>query len=192
MKGIVFNLLEELVRRDFGEDTWDDLLDAAQVDGAYTSLGSYPDTDLQRLVTVASQRLRLSPETIVRWLGRESIPVLAARYPGFFRPHTETSSFLLSLNDIIHPEVRKLYPGADVPVFDFDLSHAPEIRMRYDSHRRMCSFAEGLIEGSAHYFREQVEMHQASCMHRGDTSCHFHIRFSPGVRAPASAGAGPE
>lgn len=188
MKGIVFNLLEELVRRDFGEDTWDDLLDAAQVDGAYTSLGSYPDTDLQRLVAAASQSLNLPPEAIVRWLGRESIPVLAARYPGFFRPHTETSSFLLSLNDIIHPEVRKLYPGADVPVFDFDLSHLPEIRMSYNSRRRMCSFAEGLIEGSAQHFGERVELHQATCMHQGDASCLFHIRFS--ATLPAAAGVG--
>ncbi|MBN3851729.1 heme NO-binding protein, partial [Paraburkholderia sp. Ac-20342] len=37
MKGIVFNLLEELVRREHGEDAWDDLLDAAHVQGAYTS-----------------------------------------------------------------------------------------------------------------------------------------------------------
>ena len=43
MKGVVFNLLEQLVARDFGEDTWDALLDASGLEGAYTSLGSYPD-----------------------------------------------------------------------------------------------------------------------------------------------------
>ena len=30
MKGIVFNLLEAVVRRDYGEDAWDDLLDDEQ------------------------------------------------------------------------------------------------------------------------------------------------------------------
>ena len=30
MKGIVFNLLEEVVRREYGEDTWDSLLEAAK------------------------------------------------------------------------------------------------------------------------------------------------------------------
>ena len=33
MKGIVVNLLERLVARDFGEDTWDELLDASGLDG---------------------------------------------------------------------------------------------------------------------------------------------------------------
>ena len=41
MKGIVFNLLEEIVRETYGEDTWDDLLDSADLDGAYTSLRIY-------------------------------------------------------------------------------------------------------------------------------------------------------
>jgi len=33
MKGIIFNLLEEVVRKDYGDETWEDLLEAAQVDG---------------------------------------------------------------------------------------------------------------------------------------------------------------
>ena len=46
MKGIIFNLLEEVVTQAHGEEVWDQLLDAAQVDGAFTSLGNYPDEDL--------------------------------------------------------------------------------------------------------------------------------------------------
>ena len=38
MKGIVFNLLEEVVTEAYGADAWDSLLDAAGLDGAYTSL----------------------------------------------------------------------------------------------------------------------------------------------------------
>ena len=50
MKGIIFNLLEEVVIRDHGADTWDELLNATSLDGAYTSLGSYPDEHIQVLV----------------------------------------------------------------------------------------------------------------------------------------------
>ena len=53
MKGVVFNLLEEVVSSEFGEDTWDGLIDAAEVEGAYTSLGSYDDGDLGSLVGAA-------------------------------------------------------------------------------------------------------------------------------------------
>ena len=53
------------------------------------------------------------------------MPLFAVRYPQFFEPHDCTRSFVLTLNDIIHPEVRKLYPGADVPEFDFGIRDEP-------------------------------------------------------------------
>lgn len=177
MKGIVFNLLEQVVSRHYGDDTWDELLSAAGVDGAYTSLGSYPDGDLVELVGAASRALELPPQVVIRWFGREALPALAAAYPRFFTDHTDTRSFLLTLNDIIHPEVRKLYPGADVPDFDFDAPSAGMLRMRYGSGRKLCAFAEGLIEGAATHFGERVSIVQPSCMVRGDEHCDLEIRF---------------
>ena len=46
MKGVVFNAAQEAVIELFDEDTWDDFLDAAGVDGVYSSVGSYPDEEL--------------------------------------------------------------------------------------------------------------------------------------------------
>ena len=177
MKGIVFNLLEQVVSRDYGEETWDDLLCAAGLVGAYTSLGSYPDQDLGTLVGAASRSLGLPADDVVRWFGREALPALAEAYPAFFSPHADTRSFLLTLNDIIHPEVRKLYPGADVPEFDLEARPDGSLRMGYRSHRRMCAFAEGLIEGAAAHFGQHVAISQPRCMLRGDEACDLEIRF---------------
>ena len=55
MKGIIFNLLEDVVIHDHGQDTWDELLNATSLDGAYTSLGSYPDAHIQALVGAAAR-----------------------------------------------------------------------------------------------------------------------------------------
>ena len=180
MKGVVFNLLEEIVSRDYGEDAWDDLLDAAGVDGAYTSLGGYPDEDLSALVAAASKALEMPPEEVVRWFGRNALPLLATNYPQFFDPHDSSRPFVLTLNDIIHPEVRKLYPGADVPVFDFDTSSDEILVMGYTSPRRLCAFAEGLIEGAAEHYRESVSIEQPECMGRGDPKCVLEITFRSG------------
>jgi Haem-NO-binding len=179
LKGVVFNLLEQLVARDYGEDTWDDLLDEAGLDGAYTSLGSYDDADLFRLVGAASTALDISPDDLVRWFGRNALPLFADSYPQFFTPHTSARTFVLTLNDIIHPEVRKLYPGADVPEFDFepDPDQQGPLRMGYRSHRQMCSFAEGLLEGAAQHYGEQAHIRQPTCMKRGDESCLLEISF---------------
>ncbi len=171
MKGIVFNLLQETVSREFGEETWDTLLDAAQLDGAYTALGTYDDAEAFKLVGVASSALDLPPDAILRWFGKSAIPLLEKTYPQFFMEHATTRSFLLTLNDIIHPEVRKLYPGADVPEFDFDESSADALGISYRSVRKMCSFAEGLIDGAASHFGESVRIEQPECMLRGDERC---------------------
>jgi hypothetical protein len=178
MKGVVFNLLEEIVSREYGEDTWDELLEAAELEGAYTSLGGYPDSELMRLVGVAAATIDAPPDTVVRWFGRNALPLLARSYPAFFTPHASTRPFVLTLNDIIHPEVRKLYPGADVPVFDYDVSSDDVLVLGYQSPRKLCAFAEGLIEGAADHYGEVAEIAQPICMNRGDEKCRLHISFS--------------
>jgi hypothetical protein len=178
MKGIVFNLLEEVVRSQLGERAWDDLLDASGSDGIYTSLGNYPDEQLFALVATASRVLEKPADEIVRWFARHAMPLLASKYPQFFEPHTTTRPFLLTLNEIIHPEVRKLYPGADVPEFDFDTSDEQVLVMGYRSPRKLCAFAEGLIEGAAAHYGEQVQIRQSQCMLRGDGKCLLHVRLS--------------
>ena len=177
MKGIVFTLLAQAVAEEYGEDAWDDMLDGAGLDGVYTSLGDYPDEDLGKLVEQASASVALPAQDVVRWFGRSALPRLAVAYPGFFARHADTRSFLYTLNDIIHPEVRKLYPGADVPWFDFDETPDGGLVMGYASGRRLCAFAEGLIEGAAAHFEEPVSISQPACMLRGDPSCELVIHL---------------
>lgn len=178
MKGIVFNLLEEVVSGEHGDETWDELLVAAGVDGAYTSLGSYPDEDLLKLVGAASTALGTTPDDVVRWFGRSAMPLFAGRYPQLFSEHADTRSFVLTLNAIIHPEVRKLYPGAIVPEFGFDTSDPELLGMDYYSPRKLCAFAEGLLLGAGDHYREAVAITQSECMKRGDRQCHLEITFS--------------
>ena len=177
MKGVVFNLLEQLVARDYGEGTWDALLEASDLEGAYTSLGSYPDEDLMKLVDAAAEELDMSPDEVVRWLGRNALPLFATRYPQLFEPHDSSQSFVLTLNEIIHPEVRKLYPGADVPVFDFSTRDGVLV-MGYRSPRKLCAFAEGLLHGAADHYGERLTIEQPQCMNRGDDRCVLEIAFA--------------
>jgi hypothetical protein len=50
-----------------------------------------------------------------RRLGEGANPLLVERYPTFFAPHPSTRSFLLTPNDIIHAEVRKLQKRVEGP-----------------------------------------------------------------------------
>lgn len=170
MKGVIFNILEEVIAEQFGGTIWDDLLDATELDGAYTSLGSYPDEEIVALVGAAAVKLGKSPQDVLRWFGRTAIPLLAERYPNFFEEPRTTRNFLLSVNSIIHPEVRKLYSGAGCPHFQFQ-ERSGALIIGYDSPRRMCHLAEGFVAGAADHYGDVVTVSQARCMHNGATSC---------------------
>lgn len=178
MKGIVFNLLEEVVTREHGEEVWDALLVDAGVPGVYTSLGSYPDVDLFAIVGAASARRGVDADTMLRWFGLQALPLLARKYPEFFAAHSSTRPFLLTLNHVIHPEVRKLDAAADVPVFDFELIGDHGLRMGYASPRRLCSLAEGLIESAAIHFGETAHIEQTACMKDGAAKCQLVVAVS--------------
>lgn len=177
MKGIVFNLLQEVVSEEYSPDTWDDLLDDAGDPGAYTAVGSYHDAAFLRLVAAGSARLGLDEDDLVRWFGRQAVPLFQQRFPELFTPHTSARSLVLTLNDVIHPEVRKLFPGADVPQFDFATPDERSVTIGYTSPRKLCAFAEGLLEGTAAFYGEEVVHRQTRCMKRGDPKCVIECRF---------------
>ena len=190
MKGIIFNLLEEVVTTEFGEATWDQLLDNAGLDGAYTSLGSYDDAEVVALVDVAAATLKIAPHEVLRWFGLRAMPLLATRYPGFFGTHASARSFLLTLNNIIHPEVRKLYPGATPPVFDFDNAPDGALVIGYNSSRRLCALAEGFMQGAAEFYQERADIQQSQCMHDGAAKCVFKVKFHRDTDTDPSTAAG--
>ena len=177
MKGIIFNLLEEIIVRHYGDETWDHLLVTSGLDGAYTSLGSYPDEHIAKLVAEIGKDFGLTAFEVLRWFGNQAMPLLFDRYPVFFQSQTCTRSFLLSVNHIIHPEVRKIYAGAQVPTFEFSDEANGGLLMGYSSPRRLCALAQGFAEGAASHYRETVDFQHLKCMHRGDESCLCSISF---------------
>ena len=178
MKGVVFNLLEEVVRKEFGEAEWLRVRQDSDVDASFDSLTTYPDAVLRKLVAAVAKRAQKTPGEALQWFGRYSMPLLATRYAALFDSQNSTRSFILTLNDIIHPEVRRQFPGADVPIFDFDTSAPDALTVGYQSPRKLCALAHGFIEGAADHYGETVEVEQVTCMHRGDAKCVFQLTFS--------------
>ena len=177
MKGIIFNLAEEVVSREHGDEMWDGILEDANVSGTYTSLGSYPDGEMFAIIAAAAERLDTDPQTMLRHLAEGAMPLLAERYPHFFAAHRDACSFVLTLNDIIHPEVRKLYPGAEVPTFTYEQHDSRTVTMGYASPRRLCILAEGFIRGAARHYGQDVKVGQSTCMLLGDDTCVLECEF---------------
>lgn len=178
MKGVIFNIVEQAIVAEHGDDVWDALLEDAGVDGSYTALGDYPDDELLRLVAAGSTALGVPERELIRRLGRTSLHALSERYPHFLTPHTDALSFVLTLNDVIHPEVRKLHRTATPPWFDFELTAQGGLRVGYHSTRRLCDLAEGMLVGAADHYGETVTIRHESCLRDGDDTCVLHCDFS--------------
>ena len=178
MKGVIFNLLQEAVEEEFEAEVWDHLIEQSGASGIYTSLGSYPDDEIFALVASAAKLTDQEPGAILRWFGQAAIPSLKRRYPEFFIPHTTARDFVLSVNEIIHPEVRKLYAGAGCPNFHFDKDDRGRLILGYRSPRRLCQLAHGFIEGASTHYRQQATVEHLSCMNEGDPLCRLAVDWA--------------
>jgi|CXWL01.1.fsa_nt_gi predicted hydrocarbon binding protein len=177
MKGMVFNLLESAVTDEYSAEVWDDAIEAAGVVGVYSSLGTYPFSEMGALVAALSKRTGIPVPDLFRWFGERALAKLAEQLPDLFARYAGTREFVLHLNDVIHPEVRKLLPGAAVPEFDYSTIEPDHVVMRYSSSRALCTFAEGLIVGTTRHYGDTVTIRRPTCTHRGDTECTFDLHF---------------
>ncbi len=179
MKGIIFNLLEEVVTGAHGEHAWADMIEVSGVSGVYTSLGSYPDAEVLALVDTAATLLGQSHADVLRGFGRSAMPLLAARYAHMFTPHRDARSFVGSVNTIIHPEVRKLYSGAACPHFHVTDHEDGALIIGYQSPRHLCALAEGFVLGASDQFGESVTVDHLTCMMDGQPLCRLAVRWLP-------------
>ena len=183
MKGVIFNVLEEFITENFGEDTLDEILDLCPVHSGppWVGPGTYPDTDLIALAGQAAETLGLPLDDALVAFGQFLFGRLAARYPVFLQGHTDTKTFLMTIHDVIHVEVRKLYPEAVTPTFTFEDPGAGELLMHYASARNLPGVAHGLILGAADHFGEETDVVRSP----GDGEGHwtFHVELRPATVA---------
>lgn len=175
MKGIVFNILNDMVEEKFGLAAWDGLLESTGSDGIFIAPETYPDEELIALVTAAETATGIPLQDLVFSFGEYMVPKFFDNYPIFFDAHTELIPFLLTVDQVIHVEVRKLYPEAGLPEFKYESAQSDRLTMIYQSPRKLCQLAEGLISGSAKHFDQDYELQHATCMHNGADHCELDL-----------------
>lgn len=173
MKGVVLQLLGRCARDSFGEDAWLQALAAAGAAEPFDAQRTYPDVEFNTVVAALAAARKITSDDAQRWFGEAAIAHFHAMAPTLFDRHQDSWSFLLTLNDIIHPQVRRDFPGANAPDFGFDANADGELILTYHSARRMCAFAEGLILASMRHFGDPPALRHVRCMHRGDPHCEF-------------------
>jgi predicted hydrocarbon binding protein len=180
MKGIIFNLLENLIVDKFGDEILEEIYAAAHfsVDAPpFVGPETYPDSDLFAMVTLLSKKTNLPVDDLVYEFGKYMFPVLADTYPVFLDNVNSPLEFLKSVNDIIHVEVKKLFEGANAPIIKVEDVNHKQAKLRYSSERKLCKLVEGLLDGVADYFGQKISYSHQQCMRDGARECILHIQF---------------
>lgn len=180
MQGMVFTALSEMVVDSFGMSCWNSVLQKANLssEGVFTSAQQYPDGELLTLVSILSTDLKIPIPDLVRSFGVYLFPVLYARRPRQLDQVKSVIEFLTFVEDTIHYEVKRLYPDTYLPTFEHQLLPDGRLKLVYRSKRKMCTLAEGLIEGAAAQFNQQVQIEHPVCMHAGSEHCEFFVRVN--------------
>jgi predicted hydrocarbon binding protein len=175
MKGIVMNLLGEMVEQQFGMAEWNNVLQDAGLSGAYTSSALYDDCELDTLVSVISKRHQVPAEDLVFAFGRSMFPAFHHRYPELINQFENFMSLLESIDSVIHVEVNKLHPGAITPIFRHTRLNDQQLILEYFSTRKLCRLAEGLIDAAAEHFGQPYDLVHSPCAQHGGDHCGFLI-----------------
>lgn len=181
MQGLIFNLLGERVSEAWGEAYWTDLI--AETPGmdnpVFVGPKNYPDEGFTSLVTRVSTDRGMPMDELLVDFGRWCFPRLAATHPVFLEGYGRAQDFLLTVEDVVHTEVRKLYDDAYLPRIRFERPTSSTLVAIYHSKRKLCWLAEGLIRGVGDFFGEEVSTAQEACMHEGAPECRIRVDFEP-------------
>ncbi len=160
MKGVVFTEFLEMVEQRFSADMVDDVLDDAQLPhgGVYTAVGTYPHGEIVAMVVALSQRSGVAVPDLIRAFGEHLFSRFVQAYPGFFVGVKDSFGFLSGIEDIIHAEVLKLYPDAELPRFIVEYHDSDRLVLLYQSPRHFEDLAEGLMHGCIAHFKESIQV----------------------------------
>ena len=185
MKGVVFNLVESFICDGWGEDKYEEILSLCplKTKEPFVGPGTYPDSDLMLMVTKAAEILGVEVEDAVRAFGHYCFPKLSAKLPELVARHDHPFDFLMSVEDAIHVEVRKLMPNALTPSFRYRREDETHMVLEYRSPRKLCAFLEGLLDGVAEHFKVEIRREHALCMHNGHDCCEFRLVLAQESRA---------
>ncbi len=156
MKGIVFTEFLEMVEQEFGLEVVDKIITASKLksEGVYTSVGTYDFFEMQELLTNLSVETGIPVNDLIYAYGLYFFHVLTKHHRDIFSLYNSPIEMLASIENHIHVQVRKIYPGAELPTFKIINQEKDFLEMMYFSERSMYTFAKALMEKTFEHYHK--------------------------------------
>ena len=181
MYGLVNRGISQLIRSQFGDDTWENILDRAGIDDdAFIAMDSYDDQITYDLVVAASDELKTPvPELLfafgeywILYTADEGYGSLLNLYDG------DLVQFLGSLNGM-HEQVKVNFPELVPPRFEVAVDDAGVIELSYFSTRAgLAPMVLGLLTGLGKKFQQELSVEQTGFAAEGSPDV-FRIVLQP-------------
>jgi hypothetical protein len=157
MKGVVFTEFIEFVEESFGFDAVDAMVEDSGLSGVYTQAGNYPFEEMVALIVALSKAQGVEVNELLEKYGKHLFGRLAGLYPNINR-FSSALDVISHVDNIIHPEVHKLYPEAELPSFKVIEKNSNKLVLEYTSGKSLQHLAKGLMLGAAKFYNEDLEV----------------------------------
>jgi len=187
MLGIVNKALVDLIRKQHGDETWQEVRRAAGVDDdIFLSGERYPDHVTYSLVSAASAVLDASPEALLESFGEHWIRFTAEEgYGALLGAIGDNLSGFLANLESFHTRVVMMLPNVEPPGFEATDIRPGAMRLHYRTSRPgLAPFVVGILRGLGIRFGERIEARLVESRELGADHDVFEVTWSDGAEPP--------
>jgi hypothetical protein len=157
VRGIVFTEFLDFVDQSFPGATRQ-IVPSPALGASLSPVATYPEESLRDLVQQLSRVADRPVAELLTGFGKHLFRRFAAIYPVFFKGPRDALSFLSSVHDHVHGDLRRFHPDAELPDLRCERHSSRHLVLEYRSARSLADLAEGLIRGCVEYFGDELEV----------------------------------
>lgn len=161
MYGIVNKAMEDLVRTNYGHDTWQQIVQEAGLDTPiFIGSEGYPDQMTYQLVAAVSKVIGLPPEQVLAAFGEWWILKTGQEeYGSYMRAAGRTLPEFIENLPLFHDRVIMFLPDLQPPSFSIRQRSANSITLRYESQRQgLAPMVMGMLNALGKMFNTAVRV----------------------------------
>jgi hypothetical protein len=174
MKGTVVAVWMKTSKKNFGEELTNCSMQEAgwDKDRIFSPTEDINDSEIKTYITSLAGKLGKNEYEVWRLIGKYNMEAFSDSYPAFFE-HENLYSFLKSMFDV-HVAITKRIKGAQPPIVTLKPVSKREAVFSYKSKRGMFGYLEGMLEGAAKHFNENIK---TEILTKTDDSMEVKINF---------------
>jgi hypothetical protein len=183
MNGIVFVEIGKFAQSRIGEQAWREVVRLSGVPSRiYYRVADYPDEEAFALLSTLSAAMKEPLALVLESLGEFIVPDLMKMSRYWIKPDWKTLDLIASAEETIHAMLRSDGSQTNPPRLHCWRSSPQEVVVTYDSPRKMCALAKGIIVGIGKHYGERVTIAEPTCMLKGGGACQLIVNVvSPRV-----------